>query len=641
MSNSATTTRTNYVVCNVPTMIKMDSSDYLFCGWAYTTNSASGAATSITGRAYTGGSAIIVPQGGTNTFRLGIKRVDGSALTTDVTNPTSDFYKIKQAIKFYQITDKTMTMADTPADAKTVGDDFVHNAKITVNGSNVSTYVGSDEIASNYPNTYFVILTAAVTGGFTNAAFENTHTLLTIGNNTQLAFRVSSVAEQSMACRTLNGNTWMTWQYFYNSVAVNSIVNAVSLPPISAGDLATKYSRHLRSVAENCIALVNANSFDDTPNGVAGIFISINYYSAYYIHLFIDNTAWKLYYGLSGQRWNPINGAYDLFPTGDDTNRAQEIAARATAGKTVKLAPGEYYCDTMVIGGHLEGAGIHQTKLIFKDFDSSGHNYALRLSANGVLSNLTVEKYQANGDITPIANYSSGQNGVRIEGTGSDDSQRIATTIENVMIRNFEGCGLFVRNTGYNPASGSCFHNVRVQNCSVGIYLGEYAEFNKCTDCFTNFCYTGAVVMGGNNVLDNCNLSDCEVCLAMPDTDGYGSSENDAHGIIQACTMVHSGYFTTMNEGYAVKIGAQSSTEIIANCTIANGKIEVTNRGNGLTFNGCDFKKKVPILADGCTIFIMSSVIYGNESPATVANGGKILRRNCLTPNGTDLADVT
>ena len=80
MSNSATTTRTNYVVCNVPTMIKMDSSDYLFCGWAYTTNSASGAATSITGRAYTGGGAIIVPQGGTNTFRIGIQRVDGSAL---------------------------------------------------------------------------------------------------------------------------------------------------------------------------------------------------------------------------------------------------------------------------------------------------------------------------------------------------------------------------------------------------------------------------------------------------------------------------------------------------------------------------------------------------------------------------------
>lgn len=536
-ANNSKYTRTGYVEVSRLALLVMDSAEYEFTVWSYTAASVATAVQSLTNKGYTTADTIILPPGGGNKIRIGIHRLDDAVLTTDTSDPTSDFSKIGNAIKFYAL-----------------------NAYMTVNGDNYTRFVGSNEIAANYPYSYFIVLGSAVSAGYTNAAFSLTHTMVTLGTTTQVAFRVSGVDAKCVAVRTLSGSTWTPWLYFYNTDAVDALAK--------------------------------------------------------------------------------MKG-YDLYPTGDETDRAADIATNCTAGKTLDLAPGDYYFDTMVIAGHLNGAGANQTRLIFKDFNSSGLSYALRLREQGVLSNLTIEKYHADGDITPVEDYSLGQNGVIVIGVGSDDNQRIACTVENVIIKNFEGCGLFVRNTGLSPASGSCFHNVRVERCSAGIYLGEYAEFCVCSDCWTNFCYTGAVVLGGNNTLTGCDFSVCEICLAMPDSDGYGQSANDAHGIVIGCKMVHSGYYTTFNEGYAIKIGAQSSTEIIEGCVIANGTVLVENRGAGLAFHGCDFKKKTPVTVDNCAINIMSSIINTTDSPATVLNGGVIRRRNCMTVQGADLQDVT
>lgn len=519
---------------------------------------------------------------------------------------------------------------------KSVIENYLHDAKITIGSGNVSTYGDCDSLPANQ---YFVILANAVTGGFAHAAFDTTHTLLTIGTTTQIAFNVPVSGESCIAMRTKSSNAWQAWQYVYDSDTINKL----ALPVVAQADLATKYSGHLKNVAENCVTIAGTSSFDDTPEGHSGLFVSIRYGSIYYLHLFFDTTTERVSWGVTGENWHIQKDThYDLYPTGDDTPRDADIALNCTSGKTLNLAPGEYYFDTMAIGGHLNGAGMDQTKLIFKDFDSSNHNYALRLRAHGMLTNLTVEKYQASGDITPVEDYTLGQNGIRIEGTGNDDTQRFACTVENVRIKNFEGCGLYIANTGYNPASGSLIHNVRVEFCSCGIFLGTFAEFCTVSDCWANYCYTGHVIMGANNTTSGCDFSMNKIGIAFPDTNGA----NDAHGIVQCCHIVHTGWSNSdpdWSAGYIMKIGAQQSSEPISNCIFANGKILIKDRASNagpFFMTGCDFKKYSDVIADNCALNILSSFMAGSAS-FSVLNGGLIRRRNCFSYAGVELDDVT
>lgn len=341
------------------------------------------------------------------------------------------------------------------------------------------------------------------------------------------------------------------------------------------------------------------------------------------------------------QAWVYSSSVYDLYPTGDDTNRTSQITLLCGSGETCRLAPGVYYIDKIDLYGNIVGAGMYETRLIYKDFDSSADKFAIKMYRNSSISNLTLEKYQESGDITPHEDYLVGVNGLQITGTGSAEAENGACNIENVFIKNFEGCGIFARHTGTSVSNGTHIRNVRVELCSAGIYLGTYAEFYKVTDCCFLYNYTGAVVIGGNCVLDNCNLSYNENGLLMPGSDAYGTVQNEAHGIINACTIVHTGRYSTANAGYVMKITDQESTELISNCTFANGKIEVKDRQYGLLISGCDIKHDTDFIVDNCPIMIIGSLISGSGSSSSVLNGGKIYRRNCYNPAYTELPDVT
>ena len=541
MANSAKNTRTGYIALVSPFVFNLNESGYEYCIWTYSGTTSGSAVSSQTGGKYITGPTLI---DASQYIRIGFRRSDGEDLTTDTSDTASDFYKILHGCAFYELTDNSVSIHGAPADAEAVNENYLHDTKIVINGTNVSTYSDCDNLPVN--NGYYVIQTAAITNGFLHAAYNTTHTLLMLGGTTQIAYPIYN--DRGPAFRVKNGSVWGAWEY----------------------------------------------------------------------------------------------GRYDLYPSGDDTDRAPEIAPKCTAGKTMRLAPGEYYFDSMVIGGHLVGAGMNETKLIFKDSNSSGHNYALRLLAHGSVSDLTVEMYNENGTITPIEDYTLGINGLRIEGTGSDDTQRFACTVENVRIQNFSGCGLYVKNTGYNPASGSCFHNVHAEYCSCGIYIGEYAEFHALSDSWANYCYTGIVVIGANHTITGCDFSINKICIAMPNVDGL---DNVAHGIINGCHAVHTGWNSSdadWNEGYIAKIGAQASSELISNCIFANGKMTATDKASTpLYIVGCDFKQRIEMVSDHSRVVISSSIMNTNDSTYTITNGGVIRRKNCWGYNGnTELADV-
>lgn len=91
---------TAYAAFSEPIEIILDNSDYIFVVWVYSGQSISDALyTPIS--AYKNFPLIILPKAATSYFRIGVRRADGTALTTDYTDTTSDAYKIINSIKTF------------------------------------------------------------------------------------------------------------------------------------------------------------------------------------------------------------------------------------------------------------------------------------------------------------------------------------------------------------------------------------------------------------------------------------------------------------------------------------------------------------------------------------------------------------
>lgn len=331
---------------------------------------------------------------------------------------------------------------------------------------------------------------------------------------------------------------------------------------------------------------------------------------------------------------------YDLYPTGDTTARGTEILDFINTTGKCRLAPGDYYIERLYFpeGAVLVGAGKDKTRIIC---DGTTTTYGIKLRKNSYVANLTVECYQENGNLTPVEDYSLGANGIQIGNIESPLLDAYNVTIENVYVKNFSGCGIFCRYVGQETI-GSIFRNVRVEYCSAGFYFGEYAEYNTLIGCNARNCYTGAVVMGGNNIVADSIFGSVEVGISLPESDGYGEGTgNDAHGIITGCKISHTGKYSETN-GISIKSEGQASGQIIVGCMFGSF-VYVKDRGKGLHFSGCQFRGESPeITIDNSIVQVTScTFVTGGTTGITVLNGGKFIRTGCVDFNGNVLASVT
>ena len=114
--------RFGFTNLDYPIAFDMSDSDYEFAIWVYSSKSASAGVYSVTDKDYTQKKTIIYPLGTGKYFRVGFRRTDKANMTTGASDPTSDEYKVKNSLRFWQVTDKTLLLANVPADAKAVGD---------------------------------------------------------------------------------------------------------------------------------------------------------------------------------------------------------------------------------------------------------------------------------------------------------------------------------------------------------------------------------------------------------------------------------------------------------------------------------------------------------------------------------------
>jgi peptidoglycan/xylan/chitin deacetylase (PgdA/CDA1 family) len=224
-------TRTGYVDFSAPVLLQFDFdlSVYQYDVFTYTRHDVSTVADNPTNGVFADDERItvLVPSGSAPCFRIGIMRKDRQEMTTDATDPASDFYKIKHGISIYRYTDTTLSKEGIPADALAVkqalGKSFMLDVSYRQNilgGSDLNDYL--------------------TTGNYWSTAAANVSNSPTTNNFIMFAFPtinsgrvIQIVQESSLASKTFiryyNGTVWTAWKQFLSSADIDiDVLNASS-----------------------------------------------------------------------------------------------------------------------------------------------------------------------------------------------------------------------------------------------------------------------------------------------------------------------------------------------------------------------------------------------------------------------------
>jgi hypothetical protein len=275
-----------------------------------------------------------------------------------------------------------------------------------------------------------------------------------------------------------------------------------------------------------------------------------------------------------GDQINPIQIVYPS--NADDwTTDASNITARLAKYGYCKLAPGTYRISTIGMPNGktkpmtLEGSGKNTIIIV-----ENGNGYGIRISNNCSVRNLVLRNENTSYAPADIYTASTIKHGIKItKTTGSDKCHAV---IENVSIENFSGAGILVDATGQGTSDGNHILNCFVDNCGAGLWLNQYAEFNRVECCNFDSCYYGVICDGGNNTICNCGMSRNIYGFYM--NNGSGNLQNNSHSQVVGCIFNHEDYDAeTGGKGWSIWInGAESGLQFVGG-QIFYGGIYVKN----------------------------------------------------------------
>lgn len=230
--SSAKLTRTPYLAFDVPMLVVVDNNDYEYCAWVYSNQTVSYKLYSPTKQQYTGEPTVIALVNTKDYIRLGFRRVDGADLTTDETSESSDFSKIRAAVHFYQITDKTLSMPGVPADAFEVTNQTLNQIGLTISSANIANYPSVDDFPVNVS---VGVISSALQSGLTNYPFKYAGMITTLqsakkdytgsAGRIQIAY---SYSDMIFAYRSYQSGNWTAWKYIGSNGYIYSRVSTAS-----------------------------------------------------------------------------------------------------------------------------------------------------------------------------------------------------------------------------------------------------------------------------------------------------------------------------------------------------------------------------------------------------------------------------
>ena len=263
------------------------------------------------------------------------------------------------------------------------------------------------------------------------------------------------------------------------------------------------------------------------------------------------------------------NGAI-IEPTGDSTDRRDEILDKLANFGYCEFIKGDYYISTAIeleSGQTVKGCG---KKSVLKKLGNTNDAF---FSVVNDAQNVTIKDLYFTGpnQSKPVSeNTGVGKIGIYVENKSG------MVTIENCHFNGFNRAGILC-------ASGfDWLRSVNVTNCSFlfcnyGIYFAQYGEFGNVTNCNFLSNYYGALVIGGNNKFADCGFDANAVGFVL--YDDSGSPTNDGHGSVLGCTFCH-------NTSRAIAISNIDNGFTFGSCNIFYGDIYISN-SRGILFDNC------------------------------------------------------
>lgn len=315
---------------------------------------------------------------------------------------------------------------------------------------------------------------------------------------------------------------------------------------------------------------------------------------------------------------SPFTDESNLYPTGDTTDRTQEIVGILNTYKVCRLAPGKYYVNNIIMPENttLIGSG-YSTQLIHST--TTDVTPVVKISKGNLVKDLTIWGSETAIDINPLGNYI----GILFSADYSGGDESTYCTIDNIKIYNCSRAGISCSNTSINYAKGVYVNNVHISGCHIGIDIAEHSEFNKFTNVSIAWCWYACVNNSGNNAFTACTFH-------ATDTGFYvdGNNPNSGHGILNGCTFAHIG----SNEGRAIYIRDCQNGFLVTNCQIWYNSVVVSN-SNGVQIQNCEFGRDQHIEVLSGNLTLISGCTFQNDInyPPTISKSltAKLIMINC------------
>lgn len=374
------------------------------------------------------------------------------------------------------------------------------------------------------------------------------------------------------------------------------------------------------------------NNWAQIAGGSGGV---INNYTYNNTNTF-ENTISQNTYNVTATPTISAENLYYLAPSGDTSDRTNDIATMLQTNGVCRLGAGTYYVGNLQMPNNsaIIGVGAHT---VIRLLDSVTDGYAVRMSEACSIENCVIrgaESYSARRleAATPGTR-------VGILWSGADSVLPTRGLLSNLRIENFNGSGVLCRESTMQTIRNMLISNCFFSACDAGLNIAYLSEFHQVVNCHFYGCYYGVINNGGNNNFSNCDFVSNATHFQINNTSG--TLQNPAHSVMSNCEMAHayglseSGEFIS-NSGKAIEIIGIPGGYHFTGCAFGYGKIVLTNSG-GITFTGCMWSggrdyNVIEITAG--TGILFNGCIFASNPDVRITDNDVTRFVNCYTKDG-------
>lgn len=273
-----------------------------------------------------------------------------------------------------------------------------------------------------------------------------------------------------------------------------------------------------------------------------------------------------------------------LASTNDETDRTADIEFMLQTFGECRLMAGNYYVRDIHVPDESIVSGCGRKTKIYLYGEGAGNCFVL--GSGCTIKDMELVDPYDESVIVPPSNLE--RNGILFENTPTKKG-----TIANCHIRNFNGSGIKLTNTGMGSMNGMNISDCEIENCYYGINIAEYSEFHRITNVSMTQNRFGCVNNGGNNQFACCGFNSNMYNFVIDNSNG--DKINNSHGACVGCNFHHA---ASSDPKRSVMIKGSTSGYLFSGCHFDNGRTLIEN-STRIVFDGCNFMKEFELFVDG------------------------------------------